>query len=397
MDERLTYLFNRYFEKTATPDELDELFKVLKTSADDEQLAILMSRAWDNLKVEEDLFSESERERMLERILRTGASEKKMIEQESLIKKMFPWRKFVVAASVFILISAGLWLGQKREKVDKLHIAETNLVHDALPGGNRAVLTLANGTSIILANAHNGVLAKQGKSIVKKTKNGQLVYSAVQSNSAEMPVINTISTPRGGQYQLVLPDGTKVWLNAASSIKYPTFFTGKERIVAITGEAYFEVTKNAVMPFIVKTKMAEIKVLGTHFNIMAYDDEPSMRTTLLEGAVQITSGQTAGILKPGEQAVLDSKHHLQVRDDVDTDDVVAWKDGLFEFNDADVQSIMRQAARWYDVNIIYKGGIPKKQYTGMISRNVKASELLNMLKYTGLNASIDGKNIVISN
>jgi transmembrane sensor len=263
------------------------------------------------------------------------------------------------------------------------------------PGGNKAVLTLANGSTIVLDSAHNGVLAKQGNSIINKTGDGKLVYRASATADNEVPQINTVTTPRGGQYHIVLPDGSDVWLNAASSISYPTIFNGKTRRVEITGEAYFEVTKNAAMPFIVKSPRAEVDVLGTHFNIMAYADEDVMKTTLLEGAVKIIANGSSGILKPGQQAVLNNKDELSINNDAD--DEIAWKNGLFQFRGADIRSIMRQAARWYNVDVVFEGKVPVKQYTGRISRNVKASALLNMLKYTGVNAIIEGNSIYIKN
>jgi ferric-dicitrate binding protein FerR (iron transport regulator) len=192
-----------------------------------------------------------------------------------------------------------------------------------------------------------------------------------------------------------LPDGTKVWLNSASSLRFPTRFTGVSRQVEITGEAYFEVTKKPAMPFRVKTNRAEIEVLGTHFNVMAYDDESIMKTTLLEGAVNIKSGTFSARLKPGQQAQINTTGQNKVINDVDLDDETAWKNGIFQFRDAEIDVILRQAARWYDVDVSYKSKVPAKEFTGRISRNVKASELLNMLKYAGINLGIEGKNIIV--
>lgn len=395
IDTRLIYLFNLCFEKKATQEERNELFQLLQIAADDEQLTFLIRQAWESLEVKNPLFDYIKSSDILDRILLTETVD---VFDAPPIKKMFAWRKFAAAAAVICLISIGLYFGLKvQSKVNKPAIATTKPLHDVMPGGNKAILTLADGSSIILDNAHNGILAKQGNSLINKTKNGQLVYTTDHSTGVEIPAINTISTPRGGQYQIVLPDGSKVWLNAASSLKYPTFFTGKVRLVEITGEGYFEVAKNASMPFIVKSKRAEVEVLGTHFNIMAYDDESVMKTTLLEGSIKITSGKTSNILKPGEQALLNEKEQLRVINNVDMNEEIAWKNGLFQFKDADIESIMRQAGRWYDVNVSYEGEILARQYTGRISRNVKASELLNMLKYTGLNSRIEGKNIIITN
>ncbi|WP_419788535.1 FecR family protein [Mucilaginibacter sp. SP1R1] len=266
-----------------------------------------------------------------------------------------------------------------------------------MPGGNRALLTLANGKTIYLDNAQNGVLAKEGNAQVDKTRDGQLVYKDGDNGEAnQVNAMNKVSTPRGGQYQLVLNDGTKVWLNSASSLSFPAVFSGKTREVEITGEAYFEVAKNAAMPFMVKTNHVVVEVLGTHFNVMAYNDEAATKTTLLEGAVKISNSEHTSFLKPGQRALLNQNGAIDVVNDPDAEDAIAWKNGLFQFRDAGIQTIMRQAARWYDVDVNYEGKIPVKQFTGSISRNVKASELLGMLKYVGVNYRIEDKHITIT-
>lgn len=399
IDTRLIYLFDLYFEKKATQQEVDELFRLLQISGDDdEHINFLIRRAWDSLEVKAPVFDTLKTEEILGKILHTRATENEVPDIVP-IKKMFAWRRSAAAAAAIIITgAAGLYFGSiLRNKAAKPTIAIVKQLHDIMPGGNKAILTLADGSSILLDSAHNGVLAKQGNSIINKAKDGQLIYNNDQSSGAEIPGMNMISTPRGGQYQVVLPDGSKVWLNAASSLKYPTFFTGDQRVVEITGEAYFEVAKNALLPFIVKTKMAEVEVLGTHFNVMAYDDETLMKTTLLEGSVKVTSGKSSDILKPGQQALLNEREQLRIVNNVDVDEETAWKNGLFQFKDADVESIMRQVSRWYDVKISYEGKITARQYSGRISRNVKASELLNMLKYTGLNARIKDESIIITN
>lgn len=392
-NNRLAYLFNRYFEKTATPEEKEELLGLLALSADDEQLTLLLRRAWDDFKADEAIFTPAQSEKIIQSILYPTAADN-VITMET-VRARISWEKYVAAAAVLLVVGVGLFY---KSRSPKTMPQQAKLTHDVAPGGDKATLTLADGSTITLDNARNGVLAKQGNCEVDKTGNGQLVYHATQMAANNTPQLNTVTTPRGGQYHIVLPDGSGVWLNAASSIKYPTAFTGANRSVEITGEVYFEVTKNAAMPFIVRSARAEVQVLGTHFNIMAYDDEDVMKTTLLEGAVKITTTNgVSGILKPGQQAVLNGKNELRISNDVDVDDEVAWKNGLFQFRDADIRSIMRQVSRWYNVEVIYQGNVPVKQYTGRISRNVKASALLNMLKYTGLNANIEGKNIYVKN
>ncbi|MDB5147589.1 MAG: hypothetical protein JWQ57_1609 [Mucilaginibacter sp.] len=389
---RLDYLFNGYYNGTATQAELDEFFEIINSSATDAELASLVQQAWDRLDDNGPLFDRSKSEDMLNKILRTNTEQPVPASSKH---NHLTWRRLGIAASFLFLVSFGAYIysNQKRQAVTKKSIAKTYLKNDALPGSNKAVLTLANGKTITLDSARNGLLARQGATKVNKTRNGQLVY--VAGTNADAPVINTISTPRGGQYQLVLSDGSKVCLNSASSLSFPTRFTGKTREVTITGEAYFEVAKNAKMPFRVKSDNTIVEVLGTHFNIMAYNDEAEMKTTLLEGSVKISNGTASGVLKPGQQALLNKAGRLKVLSDVDVDDEIAWKDGIFQFRDAGIDAIMRQAARWYDVEVAYEGKIPQREFTGRISRNVKASELMNMLGYAGVKFKIEDKRITI--
>ncbi len=272
---------------------------------------------------------------------------------------------------------------------------EAKIAHnDIAPGSNKAVLTLANGRQIILNNARNGSLAAQGNTDFIKKGEGRLVYNAKANTdkaTAEL-AYNTISTPRGGQYQVVLPDGSHVWLNAASSIRFPAAFTGKDREVAITGEAYFEVAHNKVKPFRVSVNGQTVEVLGTHFNINAYTDEPSMKTTLLEGRVRITKDNRVAMLKPGEQATIAGAGNFKI-ETVNTEEAVAWKDGLFQFKDATLLIVMRQLSRWYDVRVEYEGNMPKTVFSGKLHRNVNASQVLEILKYFNVNFRIEGTGV----
>jgi transmembrane sensor len=390
---RLRYLFDRYYSKTATPQECDELFAIINDGAGDEELSLLIRQAWDDLKPAAPLFNAGKTNAMLNKILGADASGK----PSKTSNNIFLWAKISTAAAVLLFVGFGIYTHHHPRKQEQTTLVKVKRpLHDALPGGNKAILTLANGKTIILDNAQNGMLAQQGSTLIKKTADGQLLYNAAGiANTKAAPEINVITTPRGGQYQVILPDGTNVWLNSASSLRFPTYFTGKSRQVEITGEAYFEVTKNKAMPFRVKTNRADIEVLGTHFNIMAYDDEAVMKTTLLEGAVNITSGDFSARLKPGQQAQINKTGQNKVTNDVDVDDETAWKNGIFQFKDAGIDVILRQAARWYDVDIIYKKGVPVREFNGHISRNVKASELLNMLKYAGVDLKIEGKDIIV--
>lgn len=393
---RLTYLFNQYFNKTATQQEEHELFKLLNDYADNEELDGLLKKAWDGLENPEVVFDPIKSDHILNYILHAKTKEDHIVDVPS-ARNNLVWRKIGIAAVILLFAYTGahFYFYQPQKQFKKV-VQKLPLHNDVLPGGNKAVLTLANGKKIILDNANTGVLAKQGSTDIDKTKDGQIIYKAFNHGQNDQNItLNTVSTPRGGQYQIVLSDGSKVWLNAASSLRFPAVFKGKTREVEITGEAYFEVAKNAAMPFFVKTGRFVVEVLGTHFNIMAYNNESFIKTTLLEGAVKVRSGNSIHFLKPGQQALLNAQGQTKIIEDVDVDDETAWKNGLFQFKDAGIETVMRQAERWYNVTISYEGKIPVKQFTGRISRDVKVSELLNMLKYFGVNFRIDGKNITV--
>ncbi|WP_184549685.1 FecR family protein [Mucilaginibacter sp. FT3.2] len=396
---RLNYLFNSYYQQTATEQERDELFEIINSSANDVELTALIHEAWDSLQINEPLFDAAKSMDMLNNILQSK-SHQDNIHPIRPPNKNQVWLKVGVAAAMMVFVGFGAYslFNSGKNNINKKSLAKDKAkpTHDVLPGGNKAVLTLANGKTITLDSAKNGLLASQGSAHIKKTRDGQLIYEDGKPGAADVAAeMNTVSTPRGGQYQLVLNDGSKVWLNSASSLSFPAVFKGKTREVEITGEAYFEVAKNAKMPFRVKVNNTVVEVLGTHFNIMAYNDEAEMKTTLLEGSVKINNKQYSSLLKPGQQATLGQSGPIKVTDNPDVDDAVAWKEGIFQFRDAGLETIMRQAARWYDVQVSFTGKTPTKEFTGRISRNVKASELMGMLKYIGVNFKIEDKHITI--
>jgi transmembrane sensor len=242
------------------------------------------------------------------------------------------------AAAILLLIASGsyFFLNHQHSKTPVASVENKVLINDAAPGGNKAILTLANGSEIILSNAKNGALTQQGNTKVVKLEDGKLAYQSGKINAPIAIEYNTVSTPRGGQYQLTLSDGSKVWLNAESEITFPTAFTGKERKVVIKGEAYFEVAHDATKPFEVTANGMEVQVLGTHFNINAYEDEKSVKTTLLQGSVKVSKGNESVLIVPGEQArINNSDNEISVKKEVNLDQVMAWKNGLFNFNEAD--------------------------------------------------------------
>ncbi|MEO6000379.1 MAG: FecR family protein [Chitinophagaceae bacterium] len=312
------------------------------------------------------------------------------------------WPRRITAAAVIILCMAGSYLAittNWEKDFVKIHNGGKSpntkkFKNDVPPGGNKAVLTLADGSTIVLDEARNGTLAQQGKTQVLKF-DGKLAYNNAKTGVEEI-LYNTIATPRGGQFQVVLPDGSHVWLNAASSLRFPTSFTGKERRVEITGEAYFEVTKNANLPFVVQLNTAEIKVLGTHFNIMAYNEENLLKTTLLEGSVQCTSGDNLAILKPGQQSQLMNSGHVKILNNVDLEEVVAWKNGMFHFEKMDIETLMRQISRWYDVEVVYQNHKSVDKFIADIPRNTNLSDALKALELTGkVRFDVEGKKVIV--
>jgi hypothetical protein len=390
-------VIERYLSGNCTPDEIKEVYQWFRSfDSTPENLAGLS----DDEKgiVKEKLFAQITSEinnsnNIIQ--LDTNSANTQQPEENIEPKTYRLWPKIAVAASVMLIISFSLYSILSNQHKVVPEVANTKL-HDIAPGGNNAVLTLANGSKIILNNAKKGLLTQQGNVKVSKTTEGQLVYTA-NGNDATLgnAKLNTINTPKGGQYQVILPDGTKVWLNSLSYLRFPTNFSGKTRQVEISGEAYFEVAKNPAKPFIVKSTRTEVTVLGTHFNVNDYADEVFAKTTLLEGSVKIKGKQSIGTLKPGEQAVLNENDEMKIATDVNINEAVAWKNGIFEFNKVDISSIMRQAARWYDINVIYTGKPTHVLYKGRISRNVNLSEMLTMIKYMGINYTLEGKNLTI--
>ncbi|HTI12402.1 MAG TPA: FecR domain-containing protein [Puia sp.] len=314
------------------------------------------------------------------------------------------WRKWAVAALVLLIAGKTiLYFLPANPKTNKPLASGTKVpaAHDLPPGRNTAVLTLADGHTITLDSAANGGLAQQGNTKVIKL-NGQIAYTntgrsgpAGGASAGDVILFNTISTARGNQYQLILSDGSKVWLNAASSLRFPTSFKGKERKVEVTGEAYFEIAKNPAMPFKVAVNGGEIDVLGTHFNVNAYNDESSVKTTLLEGAVKIKKDNATQMLSPGQQARFTSKGEMSLFKNVDVAQETAWKDGFFWFNNTDIYTLMRQVSRWYNVEVEFKGGITDDGFTGKVSRNVPLSKLLNVLEQYEIHFKVEEKKITV--
>ena len=302
------------------------------------------------------------------------------------------WPMVAAAAIALFFVSFGLYFFKTGSETDSLN----SLTESSAPGGNKAVLILANGKRIDLQDAKSGKLATEGDVLIKKAKDGQLIYDLSRSSASagEEVTYNAIETPRSGTYQVILPDGSAVWLNAASRIKFPSSFNGRERRIELQGEAYFEVAKDVSKPFRVVSKNQVIEVLGTHFNINSYSDEPFAKTTLLEGSVKVSSGGNTKIITPGEQAQVLGNGRINIVA-VDTEQVIAWKNGLFIFKREDLKMAMRQIARWYNVEIEYGTDAPEVTLTGKIYRNVDLREALKSIGYLGVRYSVKGRIVKI--
>lgn len=391
-NQDLTYLFNRYFDKTATPKEREAFMQLLARLETSEPLYSLLEKAYEQ-NDDELMFDQSARERMLHQILGNSIVEspRKSVE----IKLYKNWLKYA-AAVLIVLFGVGAYLVWQAKEKENLF---TKTEGPVVPGTDKAVLTLANGKKIVLDKGNNAILA-DGNIEIRKDASGQLVYQ-VKGTSSANNLFNAIATPKGGQYKVILPDGSQVWLNAATTLKYPLNFDNKtERKVELTGEAYFEVAKNKHKPFKVLSQGQEVTVLGTHFNVNAYTDEAEIKTTLLEGAVSIANLNAANKehirLKPNQQAVL-TKQGVNVVE-VDAAATAMWKNGKFTFVDEPVAIMMRKIARWYNVEIVYANNVGDKQFTGTLSRYENIEMLLKTIESTNtLHFKIEGRRVVIMN
>lgn len=406
-NSRLSILFQLYLANQARPEEKAELSALLADPDQEEEAKALMGEAWKEFVPQRPVFDSHTSQRMLRQILNQKAEEQ--CTEES-IAPGWNYKSYIpLAASLFLMLTAGLLLFIKPAEKSKKTIPVDNSVVmnkpelDVAPGGNKAMLTLADGTQIALDDVSTGKIASQEGINITKTADGQLIYTRTDSVSSkqqfEQNQINTISTPKGGQYQVNLPDGSKVWLNAASTLKFPTRFAPDERLVELTGEAYFEIAsrmgKGGQLPFKVVSaeagKHQVVEVLGTHFNINAYANERVMKTTLIEGSVKVTNmnEQASNMLKPGQQAILKA-NYIKISA-VDIEEVMAWKHGHFRFNNLKLPEIMKQLERWYNVEVNY-ADMPQTRYQGFISKNVTLSQVLDMLELTG-NLSFNIKDV----
>jgi len=409
--QRIHYLLDRYIKGLLTGEEQRELAKVLQ---DPRQESFFRQELVRLLEAEGESFMDSaagEAGEKWEAVLQEVLSvDKTMSEDErastsaadgTRVRRIgYLFRRWSVAAVFLLIVGGGAFFFLHGREARPIVTVAAKPAARIQPGANKAVLTLANGQQVILNDAQNGTIGQQGNIRVVKLDSGQLAYATPTAESpadqlAKGMLYNTITTPRGGQYQVTLADGTKVWLNAESSLRFPTAFTGKDREVELTGEAYFEVKADKDKPFLVQAGQTETRVLGTNFNIMAYSDEGAVKTTLLEGAVSMGLGTKSALLQPGEQGQYDEgKNNIATRA-VNTRAVVAWKDGYYFFDRTPVKSVMRQIARWYDVTIVYKGATPEDEIVGKLPRTADVREVLHIMELIGIHFKIEGKTIIV--
>lgn len=318
-------------------------------------------------------------------------------------RRAIHWSRYLVAATILAaIVGVTLWSLKRHQSENVNAVATAPVPADVQPGGNKAILTLADGRTIDLDSSADGVLTSQGNTYVAK-QDGILAYNKAASEPPAAPVYNRLITPRAGQFNLILPDGTKVWLNNASSLRYPVWFVGPSREVELTGEAYFEVARDAAHPFKVHVQNSPagadggtIDVLGTSFNIMAYSDEAAERATLVDGSIRYVHGSTSALLKPSEQSVLDAQGSLKTLHDVNVDEITAWKNGYFHFDHSSLETTMRQLARWYDVTVDYQGTIAPQEFMGKIQRNMPLSTVLKGLEGENVHFKLDGKKVIVT-
>ena len=361
-------LISRYISGEITSSEKLTLLDLLDNQ---ESLDSLDSIMRDNLaKAKNDFATEKQTQEFVNKLNSKITSNTIKIEAKE--SKIFRLKNWVVAASLVIAVGVGATYIANNEQQQDEQIAmvkeETPKEITAAVAG--AILTLADGSQIILDSLGNGLVAQQSNTTISN-KDGKLIYNSQEGAST---VYNTMSTPKAQKYNLQLADGTKVWLNASSSIKFPTAFSGKTREVSITGEAYFEVSSDKSKPFIVDVGGMQVEVLGTHFNINSYDDEEVIRTTLLEGSVVINQNMKSKKLYPGQQATVNSIGDINLEKNVNLSQVMSWKNGLFYFENSSLQEVMRELSRWYDVEVIYVNGIPKRNFEGEIQRNLNLKD-----------------------
>jgi len=394
---RLTILFERAMDKTITPEEHDELLAYFADPKNKKLTEKLFASAWKRFNPDHPVFTQEQGSAMLARLSETIQTE----ERPSAGTRFWPvlWYRAAVAASILLVVSVASYFifFKVPDDSDAMTLAQAVTQAGIAPGNDRAVITLGDGRTITLDESGVGLLAEEAGIHINKLAEGEISYESSSKSATEIEAVtyNTIQIPKGGQYRLVLPDGTKVHLNSASTLRYPTRFTGMSREVELTGEAYFEVTQRlsenggpatapSKIPFIVKTASQQVEVLGTVFNINAYHEQQT-KTTLVEGSVRVVTNTAEAVrLQPGEVATCTAGQTGLVVEKADLDGDLAWHNGYFIFNDENIRSIMERVARWYDVEVAYVGKMDDKRFGGIFQRSKSITQLLENFRTTGL-------------
>ena len=385
--ERLQYLAGQFLGHQLTAEEQQEFHMLLQQAEHEPAILAAFEELGGSVYA-----AEEPDETLLPLLQRATLADKPDQKRTTPVHRIHFLRKWGWAAAVLVALSAGayLWLASSSNKNKEPELVQTQ--PDIAPGREGAILTLADGQKIVLDSLGNGTIANQNGTNVL-LNNGQLLYAANGAAIKGTQQWNTMQTPKGRQFNVTLPDGTRVWLNAASSITFPTSFTGNERRVKITGEAYLEVAKNKTIPFLVSINdKAEVQVLGTSFNVNGYDDEPQINTTLLEGSIRVHDSQkiNSAMVKPGQQAQIAANvnNGISVKQ-ADIDKVMAWRNGAFNFEGASLQEVMRQLTRWYDIEVEYETGIPDIHFVGEMSRDMSLAGVLKALEATNVHFRLE--------
>ncbi|RFS21904.1 FecR family protein [Chitinophaga silvatica] len=380
--EKINLLLEKYYAQTATAAEEAELFQLIALEKKLENIDKGLEKVWENYSPESTM-PEVQSRKIFEAVLEqaeylNNSKQPKIFSRTTMLK----W-----AAAIALLITTGtyIWHNYHIPKVDNK--VATLMPKDIQPGSNKAFLTLEDGTIIPLDSSNKTIHA--GNTAIQQ-RNGQLQYEATGQKQVSQ---NILTSPRGGQFQVTLSDGTKVWLNADSRLTYPTVFAGKERVVKLQGEAYFEVEQDPGKPFRVTVDDVNVTVLGTHFNVNAYPEEKVIRASLLEGAIAVSKGILSKHLKIGEEATI-NEHSITIST-TSQDAAISWKNGYFHFEKADIASVMRQIARWYNITIVYKDGIPTRFFQGEIQRDLPLSSVIKILEKNQIHCQLTGNQLIV--
>ncbi|NML22431.1 FecR family protein [Pseudoflavitalea sp. G-6-1-2] len=387
-------LLDKYLTQTITAEEQQQLFALIQSKKHTSELEAVVAEA-----LEDDAFDVAD-----DPVLRDLIFERILQQRETPVRRIPLYRRWAWAAAVLLLLGGATYFYFFTDKHQQSGIAEHKDDHNNIqPGSNKALLTLSDGTVIVLDSAANGAIAQQGNASVTKLPNGEVRYE-VNGKATSKVMLNTMTTPNGGQYNLVLPDGSKIWLNAASSITYPAAFTGNQRQIKISGEVYMEIAKDKSRPFMVDVDgRSVVQVLGTSFNINSYTNEGKIKTTLIEGSVRVSNHannnrtQAAGVmLRPGQQAVITaSAEDISIRT-ANTDHVLAWKNGFINFESVSFQEIIRQIERWYDIDVQVEGPMPAVKIGGRMDRGVQLSDLTLFLNNFEIRTKLEGRKLILS-